>query len=105
MTQIFIGLENEPFACVLGIPNEKEVPDIENIKCFIIDPGNGVMIHKGTWHDFPMSLGNPVTIFTMNSREVVKALEDQKEAGEMNTGDVFKINVHKRTGVNLFVNL
>lgn len=108
MTQLFVGLGDQPFAMVLGKPNHKEgkdVPDLEQVKCFVLPPGHGVMIWKGTWHDFPMCVKDPVTVLTANSEEVVKALASQKTPDEMNNGDVYKIDIKKRTGKILRVSL
>jgi ureidoglycolate lyase len=108
MTQVFIGLGEAPMALVLGKPNHhlgRDVPDLEDVRAFILPPGHGVMIHLGTWHDFPMALQRPVTILTMNSAEVVQALASQKGAEEMDRGDVFKIDIHRRTGKLLRVSL
>lgn len=108
MSQVFIGLGDAPMALVLGKPNHargREMPDLEDVRAFILPPGHGVMIHPGTWHDFPMALQRPVTIFTLNSAEVVEALASQKGAEEMAHGDVFKIDIHRRTGKVLRVSL
>ena len=86
---------------VLGKPNHqegKDVPNLEQVRCFRLPPGHGLMIHKGTWHDFPLAIKDPVTVITANSPEVVKALASMKEPAEMNHGDVFKIDIKKHTG-------
>lgn len=101
MTQLFIGLGDQPFAMVLGKPNHeagKDVPDLDTVKCFILPAGHGVMIHKGTWHDFPLCVKEPVTVLTANSPEVVEALASMSGANEMNHGDVYKIDIKKHTG-------
>ena len=44
---------------VLAKPTEDRrmnVPDLENVVAFKLPPGHGVMIHEGTWHDFPMAI-------------------------------------------------
>lgn len=108
MTQLFIGLGDQPFAMVLGKPNHgtgESIPDLDEVRCFIFPPGHGVMLHKGTWHDFPLAVDKPVTCLTANSPEVVVALASQKEPAEMNNGDVFKIDVFKRTGKQLRASL
>lgn len=108
MTQLFIGLGDSEMAMVLGKPNHaagKNEPDAEDIVGFIFPAGHGVMIHAGTWHDFPMSTGKPVTVLTMNSEEVVEALKSQPEPAEMDRGDVYKIAYADRTGINLTVEL
>ena len=101
MTQLFIGLGDQPFAMVLGKPthvNQSKVPDVGNVKCFVFPPGHGIMIHQGTWHDFPLSVKEPVTVLTANSPEVVEALASMVSSGEMDHGDVYKIEVRKHTG-------
>ena len=61
-----------------------------------------MILKKGTWHDFPVSLGNPVTVLTFNSAEVVEALAGMREPGEMlGQGDIFKINLPKRLNTNI----
>lgn len=107
MTQIFIGLGSTPFAMVLGKPNQDsgaKVPNLEEVQAFRIPPGHGIMIHRGTWHDFPMAFEDqPVTVLTMNSEEVVKALAQAKEPADMDTGDVYKIDIVRHTGKTLRV--
>ena len=101
MTQIFVGLGSTPFAMVLGKPNQgsgENIPRLEEVRAFRIPAGQGVMIYLGTWHDFPMSIGDPVTVMTMNSDEVVTALANAQSADEMDDGDVYKIDIHRRTG-------
>jgi ureidoglycolate lyase len=101
MTQIFVGLGSTPFAMVLGKPNQgsgENIPRLEDVRAFRIPAGQGVMIYLGTWHDFPMSIGDPVTVMTMNSDEVVTALANAQSADEMDDGDVYKIDIHRRTG-------
>ena len=108
MTQLFVGLGDAPLAMVLGKPNHAHgdvVPAIEDVVAFVLPPGHGVLIHAGTWHDFPMAIDRPVTVLTANSEEVVEALAAQKTPAEMDEGDVYKIDVRKRTGVTLRVRL
>ncbi|MBL8632300.1 MAG: ureidoglycolate lyase [Myxococcales bacterium] len=107
MTQLFVGLGDAPFAMVLAPPSESgaDVPDLDKVRCFILAPGHGIMLHKGTWHDFPMSVGPTVTCMTANSEEVVAALAAMKEPAEMSHGDVYKIDIVKRMGRQLHVSL
>ncbi len=104
MTQLFIGLGSEPFGMILCKPNHeqgKNIPDLDTVKCFVFPAGHGIMLHKGTWHDFPLCVKNPVTVMTANSPEVVQALSSMGEPKEMNHGDVFKIDIQKQTGTVL----
>jgi len=63
------------------------------------------MIHKGTWHDFPVAIRRPVTVLTYNSAEVVEALASMKEPGEMNFGDVYKIRLAPRFHKKFFYDM
>ena len=108
MTQLFIGLGDQPFAMVLGKPNHEsgeKLPCLDDLTCFVFPPGHGIMLHKGAWHDFPLAVKDPVTCLTMNSPEVVQALAEMKEPAEMDHGDVYKIDIKRRMDTTLFVNL
>lgn len=104
MTQLFVGLGDQPFAMVLGKPTHQrglDAPDLDDVRCFVLPPGHGIMIHEGTWHDFPLAVAGPVTVLTANSEEVVEALASMREPTEMNHGDVYKIDIRARLGVQL----
>jgi len=119
MTQMFVGLGDQPFLMVLGRPthvgsghpasNEAgfnpNLPYIKDVRAFLIPAGQGVLIEKGTWHDFPVSIGQPVTVLTFNSDEVVKALASMKAPAEMDHGDVYKIDIKSRMKQRLMFNL
>jgi len=108
MTQLFIGLGDQPFAMVLGKPNHEvgeDLPGLDSLRCFVFPPGHGIMLHVGTWHDFPLCVQEPVTVLTMNSPEVVEALAGMAEPGEMAHGDVYKLDVQARTGQRVVVAL
>ena len=101
MTQLFLGLGDAPLAMLMGKPNHqqrRDLPDVEQIRAFKFPPGHGIMLHIGTWHDFPLAIGRPVTVLTMNSPEVVEALASQKTPSELNRGDIYKINFEHHTG-------
>lgn len=104
-TQLLVGLGDAPFAMVLGRPCDGATPEFEHIKAFVFPPGHGIMIHCGTWHDFPMAIDRPVTVLTANSEEVVAALVSQQDPGEIDRGDVFKIDILRRTGTQIRVAL
>jgi ureidoglycolate lyase len=85
--------------------SDPSLPDLSTIQAFLFPPGHGLMLWQHIWHDFPMAVKDPVTIFTMNSAEVVEALASQNAPEDMNTGDVFKINLHNHTGTTLKVTM
>jgi ureidoglycolate lyase len=81
----------------------EELPKLENIACYVFPPGTGIIIHLGTWHDFPLPLLEPVTVLTMNSFEVVDALQKMEKPGEMDQGDVHKFYIPKHYGFRVEV--
>eukprot|EP01088_Endostelium_zonatum_P011384 TRINITY_DN25513_c0_g1_i1.p1 TRINITY_DN25513_c0_g1~~TRINITY_DN25513_c0_g1_i1.p1 ORF type:complete len:201 (-),score=50.18 TRINITY_DN25513_c0_g1_i1:36-638(-) len=109
LTQVFVGLGCEPFELILGAPTHEDpdpakngLPNLDTVRVVRMPPGSGIMLHLGTWHDFPRSYGkNPITVLTFNSEEVVLALSARKEPGEMDEGDTFKIDVKKRLNIQL----
>ncbi len=106
LTQVFIGLGTQPFVMVLGRPQkEARIPDLNQVEAFLFPPGHGVLLGQRVWHDFPMAVSEPVTIFTINSEEVVEALASQPHPADMNRGDVYKIHVKTHTGKHLRVEM
>lgn len=104
MTQMFIALGQSPFIMVLAAPNHEHnenLPDLNQVQALHFPAGHGLLLHLGTWHDFPIACEQPVVILTANSDEVVTALSEMKEPGEMNQGDVYKINLPKRLGCEI----
>jgi ureidoglycolate lyase len=108
MTQLFVGLGDARLAMVLGKPTHARglaQPDLEDLMAFVFPPGHGILLHAGTWHDFPMAIDRPVTVLTANSEEIITALAAQTEPAEIDGGDVHKIDVEARIGVALHVSL
>ncbi len=109
MTQFFIGLGSSAYAMLLGTPTQhlegtaQNLPNVETLKCFKFPPGTGILLSRGTWHDFPMAINKPVTCITGNSEEVVDALVKMVGPGEMDQGDVYKIDLQKRLGIKIEV--
>ncbi|MBD2775402.1 ureidoglycolate lyase [Iningainema tapete] len=101
MTQMFIGLGQAPFIMVMAPPNHDAVPDLSQVKALRFPPGYGLLLHLGTWHDFPIACRSACIILTANSDEVVTALSQMKEPGEMNQGDVYKISLPQRLGYEI----
>mmetsp|Transcript_23074 Transcript_23074/g.48755 ORF Transcript_23074/g.48755 Transcript_23074/m.48755 type:complete len:812 (+) Transcript_23074:2048-4483(+) len=100
MTQGFIVVGKAPCLLILGEPthdredlneDERRLPDISKIRGYIVPAGYGIIIKKGTWHDFPVSVGPEATVFVINTKEVVEALASMKEPSPMDFGDCYKV--------------
>ena len=104
LSQLFIGLGQKPYLMVLAPPNHvqgHDTPDLAEVKTYRIPGGMALLLHLGTWHDFPIAAEDEATVITMNSEEVVQALVNMPAPGEMQQGDVYKIDVARRTGTEL----
>ena len=71
----------------------RALPDLSRLEALILPPGCGIIIKKGTWHDFPVSCGPPITVFIINTKEVVTALATMPQAAPMKHGDIFKLRM------------
>ncbi len=102
MTQLFIALGQEPFIMVMAPPNHpKTLPDLDKVQALRFPPGHGLLLHRGTWHDFPIACERPVVVLTANSEEAVEALASMTTAQEMDQGDVFKISLPQRLNAEI----
>lgn len=104
-TQGFMMIGLSPGLLILGEPThdrtdlteeDRMFPDYSRLRGYIIPPGCGIIIKKGVWHDFPISVGPDLTIFTINTREVVEALMSMKAPAPMDVGDCYKIRISDR---------
>jgi len=102
MTQGFVLLGKNPGLFVFGEPTHdredldekhRALPDPTRLKAFVLPAGYGIILKKGTWHDFPVSCGPPVSSFILNTEEVVEALASMPKAAPMNHGDCFKLKL------------
>jgi ureidoglycolate lyase len=104
LTQLFVGLGGNEFAMVLAPPNHDvgaDLPDLSAAVTLRFPPGSALLLHLGTWHDFPLATGGPVTLLVANSQEVVDTLGAAGRPRELHEGDVHKISLADRFGVHL----
>ncbi|MFS8861044.1 ureidoglycolate lyase [Synechococcus sp. H60.1] len=106
MTQLFVALGQEPFIMVMAPPNHpKTLPDLDKVQALRFPAGHGLLLHRGTWHDFPIAGERPVVVLTANSEEVVEALANMTTAQEMDQGDVLKISLPQRLNAEIHLQL
>jgi len=104
LTQLFIGRGSSPFVMVLAPPNHDaggNLPDLAAASALRFPGGSALMLHLGTWHDFPIAVSEPVALLILNSEEVVDALHTAGRPRELDEGDVFKVSLPDRFGVTL----
>jgi ureidoglycolate lyase len=94
-TQAFIPLGAGSFAVVLGAPTNTNTPDPTNVRAFRFAPGAGLLMHIGTWHEFPFALEASLDLVVVLRNETNRDLE-MKENDEAVGGDLEKRNVRAR---------
>lgn len=111
LSQIFLGLGRAQFAIVVAEAHrddagigDSQSPDLGTLRCFGFDPGTGILLSKGVWHDFPIAIDRPVTCLTLSSSEVIDALVNVKAPTELDGGDICKVNLPSRFGCEVVVN-
>jgi ureidoglycolate lyase len=104
LTQLFVGLGGSAFSMILAPPNHEsgaDLPDLSAAQTLRFPPSSALLLHPGTWHDFPLAVDGPVTLLIANSQEVVDALQAVGEPRELHEGDVHKVSLRDRFGVSL----
>lgn len=99
-TQVFLPLSREPYAVVLAPPTMAELPDLSQVRAFRFAGDCGLLMHVGTWHEFPFALRAPsdmVVILRNETNRNLDAIADGEAVGE----DLEKRNVRRRFGVTL----
>jgi len=99
-TQTFIPLEGKPFVVVLAPPNDKELPDLDQVRAFLFDGSSGFTMKIGTWHEFPFALVDCSNVIVILRKETSRSLRtDQVIEGEGHGPDLDKKDMVRRTGV------
>jgi ureidoglycolate lyase len=96
-TQTFIPLGGAPFIAVLGAPTPGPHPDPGSVRAFRFDGSSGIMLHIGTWHEFPFAVRGHADVVVLLRRETMSNLE-VRENDEAIGGDLEKRNLEARLG-------
>ncbi len=96
-TQTFIPLGGAPFIAVLGAPTAGPQPDPATVRAFRFDGSSGIMLHIGTWHEFPFAVRGYADVVVLLRRETMSNLE-VRENDEAIGGDLEKRNLEARLG-------
>lgn len=98
--QMFVSLGESEFVIVVAPPNEEALPDLDAVRAFRFGGPSPVVLHLGTWHEFPFALSQPVDLAVFLREETNRDLEAQKD-GEAVGGDLEKRRIDRRCGVAL----
>ncbi len=101
-TQAFLPLNHQPWCAVLAPPSAGDLPDLAAARAFRFDGDCGLLMHLGTWHEFPFALdaaADMVVILRHETNRNLDAIADGEAVGE----DLEKRHIGKRFGLRLCV--
>ncbi|WP_237213523.1 ureidoglycolate lyase [Falsiroseomonas oryziterrae] len=98
-TQTFFPL-GTPFAMVLAPPSEDEMPDLDTARAFLFDGSAGLMLHVGTWHEFPFAVAEVAQVCILIRRDTARDLR-HKQGNEARGPDLDKKDIVARAGVTI----
>jgi ureidoglycolate lyase len=99
-TQTFLPLGGSRFAMVLAPPGEGEMPDLDAARALVFDGTAALMLHLGTWHEFPFALAGTAQICILIRRDTARDLT-HKQGNEARGPDLDKKDIVARTGVTI----
>lgn len=105
-TQTFIPLAGKPFVIVMAPPNNARIPDLASLRAFRLDGQAGLMLHPGTWHEFPFPLAPDSDVIVALSRQTTEDLRNKDPETEEAFGpDLEKIDLVRRLGLEIDIDL
>ena len=99
-TQTFLPLGGKPFAMILAPPTAADLPDLDAAAAFVFAGDQGLALHVGTWHEFPLALVPNTDIVVLLRRQTVRDLT-QREGNEAAGPDLQKRDLVARFGQRL----
>ncbi|WP_372619359.1 ureidoglycolate lyase [Falsiroseomonas sp.] len=97
-TQTFFPLGGSAFAMVLAPPCEGEMPDLDAARALVFDGSAGLMLHLGTWHEFPFALRGIAQVCILIRRDTARDLA-HVQGNEARGPDLDKKDIVARAGV------
>lgn len=101
-TQTFVPLGGKPFAMILAPPSQGDLPDLDQARAFVFAGDQGLALHLGTWHEFPLALQDRTDIVVLLRRQTVRDLT-RKDGNEAVGPDLEKRDIVARFGVRLAI--
>lgn len=101
-TQAFVSLGGKPFIACFAPPNEKELPDLDQVEAFLFDGSAGFMMHENTWHEFPFAVLDDTQLMVILTRQATDGLvKDNVIQNEAVGPDIQKRDLKARLGVSI----
>jgi ureidoglycolate lyase len=101
-TQVFVPLNRQPWCAVLAPPGDAALPDLAQARALLFEGDCGLLMHLGTWHEFPFALeytADMMVILRNETNRDLEAVADGEALGE----DLEKRHIGRRFGVRLCV--
>jgi ureidoglycolate lyase len=96
-TQVFLPLSGTDYIVALGRPDCDAVPEPSEIKAFRIPGDTGLLLHIGTWHEFPFPLGGTASMVVILRSETTRDLTvDANNSDEAIGPDIEKRSLARR---------
>jgi ureidoglycolate lyase len=89
---------------VLAPPGEAEMPDLSAARALLFDGSAALMLHLGTWHEFPFPLLDGTDVIIAIRRDTARDLQ-RVEGNEARGPDLDKKDIVARAGVEISVSL
>jgi ureidoglycolate lyase len=96
-TQTFVSLGGGPFVMVLGAPTPGSAPDPSDVRALFFDGQAGLMMHIGTWHEFPFAIDQATDLLVILRNETNRNLDVSKN-DEVEGDDLEKRNMRTCLG-------
>ncbi len=105
-TQAFVSLGAKPFIGCFAPPNDGDLPDLDRVEAFLFDGSAGLMMHIGTWHEFPFALLDDTVLMVILTKAATDGLvKDNVIQDEAQGEDLDKKDLEARLGVRLALQL
>jgi ureidoglycolate lyase len=87
---------------ILSPPTEGDLPDLDRAQAFVFAGDQGIALHVGTWHEFPLAIEDGTDIVVLLRRQTVRDLT-RKDGNEAVGPDLEKRDLEARFGTRLAI--
>jgi ureidoglycolate lyase len=101
-TQTYLSANGKSFVMVLGAETEGGLPSLGGLRAFLFKGGAGVVMHAGTWHEFPVALDDDTRFTVVLSAEShVNELTDPEFPLDARGPDLERFDMSRRARIVL----
>lgn len=105
-TQVFVPLGEGEITVVLAPPECEGLPSPDDLRAFRLPEGTALLMHIGTWHEFPFATDRPASLMVILRSEATEGLMQEGDLPNEAVGpDLEKRDVVARWQRRVFVDL